>query len=59
MEIDANDLIDALIKQRDAALLEAAQLYAMLQKVNREVEALRKYATTSDAPDTPSPAEST
>ncbi len=41
MELDANDMITALTNQRNGALNETAQVYAMLEATKREVTELK------------------
>lgn len=41
MNIDAQDLITALTNQRNGALNETAQLYAMVEALKRELEELK------------------
>lgn len=53
MEVNAEDIITAIRNQRDGALNENAQLFAMLQAANREIEKLtNKKATDGTDRDT-------
>ena len=49
MNLDANDIITALSNQRNAALNENAQLYAMVEALKKEVEELKKEQVKPDA----------
>lgn len=51
MELDANDLIQAVVSQRNAALDEAAKLSAMVQKLTRDNAALELELSKSKAED--------
>jgi len=41
MEIDPNDMLIAIQNQRNGALNETAQLYAMLESAKREIAELK------------------
>lgn len=51
MDIDAKDLITALTNQRNGALNETAQVFAMLEAAKREIAELKaKYEAPADSP---------
>ena len=48
MNLDAQDIITALSNQRNAALNENAQLFAMVETLKKEIEELKKAAPVAE-----------
>lgn len=49
MEVNTEDIITAIRNQRDGALNENVQLFAMLQAANRKIEELTNKKDTNGA----------
>jgi len=52
VQLDANDVVTAVANQRNGALNETAQLYAMLEAAKREIAALNEKVAKLENPAT-------